>query len=860
MRNSFSRTFILATLGISACVTGSESSVDRVETAKAAIIGPADRPLVLASPGDTFNQPGVFIDGISTPQQTVPGTFPLFQGFALGAGDVTGDGVPEVIVAGAGRFQVSDQFGNAPAAMQLAAALAPDGEQFTGGDAIAVGDLNNDGFDEVIWGHRGNAVNSSTLPIGSLQILSANGAPPVAPNFFGPGGNPVFGFSDKLAVCDINHDGFDDVVVAGAGPVLVYTNPALGLAPSSFFSGVLPQNVGPADQIACADLNGDGFDDLIIAHLASQGGGGPSVSYEVFSYKTRPAIDDFFESASFPGGIAPFLDAGGELAAGDLDGDGSAEIIIVTSGGSAQVFSGPGKPAPSALTSAGVPSSTAVLPAGTRVAVPRRSAHPALVGFTVPYIVQTILYQVPGDRSGTTYGAQSTLGTRAQWSITDGTGLFGNVSGTYGGVGFSFGATMSSSQNGSVAVTSQSTNSSTVGMHRSDSFCATTGVTCDPSLDPDHTADLYVILLDVEGQLTTFSDGTPSRYDVDLSTGTIADLNVLQLQALAQTPQDPQNLVTADVKAFIGPADATQLLAMDPYISGEAIDQHPERFVPACESSGSCTTPEQILLDPKPPGAQAGDIVHTAMHAQANGTDLGNTTSTGLDQTIAIGGFGARANIMFQNVTSESDSDQRSATITLETNSSCEKGTVDLWFDTAFGSFLTIPHLFSICQQQPMQTMSFEALADWQVQGGGAATLSNQAVGGAQSFSIAAAGWTPIVMSPLSSALLRGAATSSNLSAVSFAVQIPTSQPNPFFIGGAQMYLTAPSANVHNAYLGQVDLTPLPRGQFVRVGFTIPSFALHALTEDHPDVSFTIVLNVNAGTAGWLLDDLEIGH
>jgi hypothetical protein len=27
----------------------------------------------------------------------------------------------------------------------------------------------------------------------------------------------------------------------------------------------------------------------------------------------------------------------------------------------------------------------------------------------------------------------------------------------------------------------------------------------------------------------------------------------------------------------------------------------------------------------------------------------------------------------------------------------------------------------------------------------------------------------------------------------------------------------------------------------------------------HPDVVFTIVLNVNAGTSGWLVDDLQIG-
>jgi hypothetical protein len=51
-----------------------------------------------------------------------------------------------------------------------------------------------------------------------------------------------------------------------------------------------------------------------------------------------------------------------------------------------------------------------------------------------------------------------------------------------------------------------------------------------------------------------------------------------------------------------------------------------------------------------------------------------------------------------------------------------------------------------------------------------------------------------------------------------------------------------------------------PEGQFNRIEFTIPSSALPPITGDNADVTFTIVLNVNAGTSGWLVDDLEIGE
>jgi hypothetical protein len=159
--------------------------------------------------------------------------------------------------------------------------------------------------------------------------------------------------------------------------------------------------------------------------------------------------------------------------------------------------------------------------------------------------------------------------------------------------------------------------------------------------------------------------------------------------------------------------------------------------------------------------------------------------------------------------------------------------------------------------QPPM--MTFESASAWQVQNGASATLSTTSEQGQHSLSVNAVGWTPIVSTPMDSLLLRAGATSSNYSAVSFALSIPTTQPNPSWIGAAQMYISSPSANIYNAYMGQVDLTPLPQGQFNRLAFTIPDYALPALKLDNPDVSFTIVLNVNPGTNGWLLDDLRIG-
>jgi hypothetical protein len=89
---------------------------------------------------------------------------------------------------------------------------------------------------------------------------------------------------------------------------------------------------------------------------------------------------------------------------------------------------------------------------------------------------------------------------------------------------------------------------------------------------------------------------------------------------------------------------------------------------------------------------------------------------------------------------------------------------------------------------------------------------------------------------------------------------IPTSAPNPFWIGAAQLYITSASANVFNQYLGQMELTNQPLQTFIRPTFTIPAVAAPALAGDHNDVQLTIVVNVNAGTQGWLLNDLRINQ
>jgi len=467
----------------------------------------------------------------------------------------------------------------------------------------------------------------------------------------------------------------------------------------------------------------------------------------------------------------------------------------------------------------------------------------------LPCILQHIFYEPPGDKSSVSYGTQNTFGNETEWSITSKEGVSVDFKFKAGGQsGFGLSDTFSQEIGGSVKT--EKTTGTTYGISVNDG-----------QDEPDHTRDTYFFLCNAEGTRVDKHDGTAPSVTIDPATGTIDTLTVYELQALAQDPQDLSKLPAAKaayLAPLITPADAQQMLANDPFISGESIAGN-KRYVPA--------TPAQFpLLGPD----REGDPLPTATVISANTNTTGSSSGTS-NEVEFTRSFGINFystddsvtdtfSIEYEHKTTNETSDQVSAQLVLGTDSLCTRGTVDMYLDTVFGSYLGVPHLTNQCQAQPMRMMSFEKSSDWSLPSGASSSLSNDALSGAHSLSVNPVGWTPLTSVSLTSAQLRQAAKSSNLSKVSFAVKIPATQPNPYWVGAAQMYLSSPSANVYNAYLGQVELTSLPKDQFVRLPFAIPAYALHALTEDHSDLTFTIVLNVNPSASGWLIDDLTIGQ
>ena len=86
---------------------------------------------------------------------------------------------------------------------------------------------------------------------------------------------------------------------------------------------------------------------------------------------------------------------------------------------------------------------------------------------------------------------------------------------------------------------------------------------------------------------------------------------------------------------------------------------------------------------------------------------------------------------------------------------------------------------------------------------------------------------------------------------------IPSNQPNQFYLGALQMYLSCPSGNVFNQYIGQVELTGKPQNQFSTLRFPLPSATVNTLHQSLSDCAFSFALNVNQTNRTWILDNLR---
>jgi arabinan endo-1,5-alpha-L-arabinosidase len=144
--------------------------------------------------------------------------------------------------------------------------------------------------------------------------------------------------------------------------------------------------------------------------------------------------------------------------------------------------------------------------------------------------------------------------------------------------------------------------------------------------------------------------------------------------------------------------------------------------------------------------------------------------------------------------------------------------------------------------------LGFEDAALWH--GPGSLTLSPVHTQGQSSLAVTPAGYSLYQSEAFS--------FSGRAKTIALDLELPTTQPNPYWLGAVQLYLEAPSRNLYNAYIGQVELTGRPLGAFTTLEYAVPTWVSAALADGCDDLKIKIALNVPGSPGVYLLDNLRI--
>jgi hypothetical protein len=152
--------------------------------------------------------------------------------------------------------------------------------------------------------------------------------------------------------------------------------------------------------------------------------------------------------------------------------------------------------------------------------------------------------------------------------------------------------------------------------------------------------------------------------------------------------------------------------------------------------------------------------------------------------------------------------------------------------------------------QAATDVLGFETVDGWDAPGFTTA-LSNVSTEQLHALSVAAHGYVR-----LDSQTLGPAPVSATLA---LDIELPTVQPNPYWFGSLDLFISVPSKSINNQPIGHQELTGFPVGQFRTVTMTVPAAIVSALAAgDYSDLSLGIALNVPSNATGaYLLDNLR---
>lgn len=249
-----------------------------------------------------------------------------FGSAVSGAGDINSDGFDDILIGAEGNDQVGGNSGRAYVYSGLDGSLLRTYESESSADLFgsgvaSTGDINADGFTDHIIGAR----NAGATSGGRAYVYSGQTGASILPTLLPATGASEFGSFFVAGTGDVNNDDVPDLYVgdyasnSGRGRAYVFSG-ATGLTLYSILGPSPGDGQGPGR--GAGDVNGDGFADFIVGRYTNSAGASQGGQAAVYSGADGSVIQTM--TSQVAGGNFGF-DA---VGMGDINADGKLDFLV----------------------------------------------------------------------------------------------------------------------------------------------------------------------------------------------------------------------------------------------------------------------------------------------------------------------------------------------------------------------------------------------------------------------------------------------------------------------------------------------------------------------------------------------------